>query len=260
VPPEGIKELIEYYTEPGDVVLDPFCGSGMAGFAATSIGRKAILSDISPAAAFIAYNLNTPIDSYIYSQKIKQILREAKELEKTLYTTICRECGTETLMLYMVWSYRMLCPDCSKEFVLWDVARDERGNPKESKIKSEFNCPHCDKHLVKKRLKRTTIQPVAVGYKCCISGPKEQVHPVSQYDLAKLRQIDANGIPGNLFYPKDKFPEGINTRQPINAGITTIDKAYTTRALWQKMLLDMIWCCTAKNLQFLRNQQKRSQI
>src|ERR1044071_828062 len=33
VPPEGIAKLIEYYTEPGNVILDPFCGSGMTGVA-----------------------------------------------------------------------------------------------------------------------------------------------------------------------------------------------------------------------------------
>ena len=232
VPPEGIKELIEYYTEPGDVVLDPFCGSGMTGFAATSIGRKTILIDLSPAATFIAYNMNTPINSIMYAEKIRQILIEAESLEKKLYTTQCRKCGNETPILYMVWSYAMLCSHCKKEFVLWDVARDEKDTPKESKIKSEFDCPHCKEHLIKKRLKRTKIYPVTVGYKCCTKGPKEEVYPVNDYDLAKLKELDQQGVPQNLFYPKNKFPEGINTRQPINAGITTIDKAYTQRALW----------------------------
>ena len=34
VPPEGIAGLIEHYTDPGDIVVDPFCGSGMTGVAA----------------------------------------------------------------------------------------------------------------------------------------------------------------------------------------------------------------------------------
>ena len=33
VPPESIAPLIDHYTSPGDIVLDPFCGSGMAGVA-----------------------------------------------------------------------------------------------------------------------------------------------------------------------------------------------------------------------------------
>lgn len=232
VPPEGIIELIEYYTKPGDIVLDPFCGSGMTGFAATSVGRKAILIDLSPAATFIAYNMNTPINSKAYADKIRHILIEAEKLEKKLYATQCRQCGNEIPILYTIWSYGMLCSYCKKEFVLWDVARDEKDTPKESKIKSEFECPHCNRHLIKKRLKKTKIYPVAVGYKCCIRGPKEEVHPLNKFDLTKLEKIEQNGIPSALFYPKNKFPDGINTRQPINAGITSVDQAYTTRALW----------------------------
>ena len=40
VPPAGIKRLIEYYTDAGQTVLDPFCGSGMTGVAALECGRK----------------------------------------------------------------------------------------------------------------------------------------------------------------------------------------------------------------------------
>ena len=56
VPPEGIVPYIEHYTGPGDLILDPFCGSGMTGVAALMTGRHAILNDLSPAAVHIARN------------------------------------------------------------------------------------------------------------------------------------------------------------------------------------------------------------
>ena len=81
VPPRSIIPYILHYTKPGDVVLDPFCGSGMTGVAAQMCGnppedlllqfpdlkdrvglRSCILSDLSPAACHIAYNYNTPVD------------------------------------------------------------------------------------------------------------------------------------------------------------------------------------------------------
>ena len=34
VPPKAIRAYIEHYTEPGDIVLDSFCGTGMTGIAA----------------------------------------------------------------------------------------------------------------------------------------------------------------------------------------------------------------------------------
>jgi hypothetical protein len=81
VPPRAIIPYILHYTEPGDLVLDPFCGSGMTGVAAMMcadppvdlleqfpelrdrIGpRRAILNDLSPAAWHIAANYCTPVD------------------------------------------------------------------------------------------------------------------------------------------------------------------------------------------------------
>lgn len=229
VPPEGIGLLIDYYTRPGDVVLDPFCGSGMTGVAALERGRKAILCDLSPAAAFIAYNMCTPVDYRSYLDAVYEILREASALERDLYTTRCRTCGQDTLMLYMVWSYGVLCPSCGKEFVLWDVARAEGPTVRESKIRSEFACPYCGVQLRKRGLTRTQRYPVQVGYKCCSGRRQEATAPPDAHDLALLHDI--SGPPQGLWYPTDPFPDGVNTRQAIAAGITSVDKAYTPRAL-----------------------------
>ncbi|HRK02446.1 MAG TPA: DNA methyltransferase, partial [Oligoflexia bacterium] len=63
VPPEGIIPYIEYYTNPGDVILDPFSGSGMTGVAANLLAatskdniRRVLLNDLGPAACHISYN------------------------------------------------------------------------------------------------------------------------------------------------------------------------------------------------------------
>ncbi|MGD0293815.1 MAG: DNA methyltransferase [Terracidiphilus sp.] len=236
VPPEGISSLIEHYTRPGDVVLDPFCGSGMTGVAATSLGRSALLSDISPAAIFIAYNLNTPIDHRRYLNTVRTVLSRCQDVEQELYSTHCRTCHEPTPMLYMVWSFGMICNHCSQEFVLWDVARDERESVRESKILSVFDCPHCGQRLKKRELKRTQRYPVSVGYRCCGAGLKECTAPPDNFDLQLLEKLE-KGPPDYLWYPKDRFPDGINTRQPIAAGITSVDKAYTPRALHAISLL-----------------------
>ncbi|MBE3558327.1 MAG: hypothetical protein IMW89_03775 [Ktedonobacteraceae bacterium] len=232
VPPQGIGLLINYYTRPGDVVLDPFCGSGMTGVAAVEKGRKAILCDLSPAAAFIAYNLNIPVSSSRYLEAVNHILQATKDIEHRLYNTHCRICNKQIPMLYMVWSYGAICTYCKKEFVIWDVARDERESVKESKIKQEFDCPHCHGHLKKRELKRTKRYPVLVGYQCCGRGRKEETAPLDEYDLRTLEILEQEGIPQDLWYPTDSLPDGVNTSQAINAGITTIDRMYTTRARW----------------------------
>jgi DNA modification methylase len=232
VPPQGIKPIIEYYTKVGETVLDPFCGSGMTGVAAAETKRKAILSDLSPAAVFIAKNINSPIDHAKYMGAVDEIIQKAESLSRYLYTTTCRTCKQETPLLYTVWSYGVKCGCCGNEVILWDVVRDEKPTVKESKIKKEFQCPHCYSNQAKRGLKRTKKYPVQVGYKCCGSGNKEQTAPLNTFDKNRIKDIERQGIPSDLWYPTDKFPDGVNTKQPKAAGIDSIDKAYTTRALW----------------------------
>jgi hypothetical protein len=204
----------------------------MTGVAALETDRMAILSDLSPAAVFIAKNLCTPIDHLEFLEAVNKIIEGSLDLERQLYLTRCRECSKPTPLLYTVWSYGLICNKCNQEFVLWDVARDERKDVRESKIKKEFNCPHCGEQIAKRSLKRTKRYPVQVGYKCCSKGRKEQTAIPDEYDLAVLARLESQGLPEGLWRPTNKFPVGINTRQPIAAGIDSVDKAYTPRALW----------------------------
>jgi len=232
VPPEGVAKCIEYYTRKGDVVLDPFCGSGMTGVAALSLGRSALLSDLSPAAAFIAHNFCSPIDEKEYLEAVNAILEELSNLEKRLYATHCRVCLRETTMLYTVWSFGLRCSACDHEFIFWDVGRDEQPRVRDSKIKVDVVCPHCGTQISKRGLKRTQRYPVSVGYKCCRRSLKEDAFPPDAFDLNKVEEIWRGGIPQGLWFPKTPLPQGVNTRQAIAAGIDTIDKLYTPRALW----------------------------
>ncbi len=231
VPPQAIARLIEHYAEPGGLVLDPFCGSGMTGVAALRTGRKPILVDLSPAATFIALNFLTPVDAKRYGEAIKAILAATADEETTLYRTHCRKCGRSVPLNYMVWSYGLICQHCQKEFILWDVARDEHKDVRKSKIKTEFDCPHCGRRVKKSLLKRTQPYPVQVGYICCDSGRRESTAVPDEHDLNLVRESDRAGVPTDLWYPTNEFPPGLNTRQPVSHGLKSIDSLYTTRQL-----------------------------
>ncbi len=49
-----LERLVQATTAPGDLVLDPFCGSGTALVAARRLGRSALGCDLSPEAAALA--------------------------------------------------------------------------------------------------------------------------------------------------------------------------------------------------------------
>lgn len=42
----GMARLVERFTEPGDLILDPFCGAGTTGVVATALGRRFIGIDV----------------------------------------------------------------------------------------------------------------------------------------------------------------------------------------------------------------------
>lgn len=106
VPPRSIIPYILHYTKPGDVVLDPFCGSGMTGVAAQMcvdppkdileqfpeladrVGPRAcVLNDLSPAACHIAYNYNTPVDVEALKREFDRIKADVKDEFDWLYGT-----------------------------------------------------------------------------------------------------------------------------------------------------------------------------
>jgi 16S rRNA G966 N2-methylase RsmD len=104
VPPRAIIPYILHYTQPGDIVLDPFCGSGMTGVAAMMCAapprdileavpgakkgaRRAILNDLSPAACHIAYNYCTPVDVAALKLEFERIKEAVEEEFAWLYGT-----------------------------------------------------------------------------------------------------------------------------------------------------------------------------
>jgi len=231
VPPQGIEPFIKHYTEPGDLILDPFCGTGMTGVAALKLGRKVILIDLSPAATFIAYNYCTPVDVHEFEKEAKRILSEVKEEMEWLYETRCRKCGGRATIEYTIWSDRFRCPFCEREFTLWNAAVIPEG-----KVLKEFPCLHCKVQLTKVKCKRTGGIPVRVDYSCPNCGRAED--DVSEFDLERIEEIEQRGVPEGLWYPSDRMPAGDESRRNDKIGITHVHQFYTTRNLWA---LSLFW-------------------
>lgn len=114
VPHLAIVPSILHYTQPDDVVLDGFAGSGMTGVAAQWCGsaptayrhkvemawkkegravpqwgaRRVVLNDLSPAATFIAANYNLPLDIEAFAEAGKQLLRSVEQEIDWMYQTL----------------------------------------------------------------------------------------------------------------------------------------------------------------------------
>ena len=79
-PHDAIRAFIRHHTRPGDLVLDPFCGSGGTAAIASQEGRPAIALDRSPAAVFIARHYSEPADPDRVRSALGQVLARARAL------------------------------------------------------------------------------------------------------------------------------------------------------------------------------------
>ena len=184
VPHKVIMRYILHYTEPGDIVFDGFCGTGMTGVAAQLCGqrtevaelgyrvtnqgvitqdvenaagksitipisklgpRRAVLNDLSPAATFVAGNYGTPIDSKVFATEAQRILREVESACGWMYETTHSDGKTKGRINYTVWSDVFTCSECSKELVFVNEALDR----KTGSIRESFPCPACGSESTK---------------------------------------------------------------------------------------------------------------
>lgn len=265
VPHPAIMRYILHYTQPGDIILDGFAGTGMTGVAAqmcenpdidlknkienefSALGykkpvwgaRHAVLGDLSPVASFIAYNYNTPVNARAFEAQSKKILAEVEKECGWMYETHHTD-GTVGKINYVVWSDVFICPDCGGEIVFYDAAVDKE----KGEVKEKFACPGCGAVHTKKDVKKSihtvfdkdlgkTIQqaktvPVLISY-FDANGKKHEKKP-DGFDFDLINKIDNADIP--YWFPTERTCEGKETRRNDSSGITNVHQFYTKRNLW----------------------------
>lgn len=92
-PHNVVAEYIQHYTKEGDIVLDPFCGSGPTPIEAIKLGRKSIGVDLDPIATFITRMTAIPVDISKIKPTFEEIKKNCKEQIEELYRTKCRKCS-----------------------------------------------------------------------------------------------------------------------------------------------------------------------
>lgn len=92
-PSNVVSEYVEYFTNEGDLVLDPFSGSGVTAIEAAKLNRKAVYNDLSPTARFIAENTIRKVDIDTLTNEFQNILSKVYDEVIDLFYTTCKLCG-----------------------------------------------------------------------------------------------------------------------------------------------------------------------
>ena len=250
-PHDAIRQYIAHYTQPGDLVLDPFCGSGGTALAALMTGRKAIAIDRSPAATFITKNYCTPVDVTALKRAFEELKQKVKPEIDWLYETRCDRCDGPATTAYTVYSQVFQCPRCLEKVPLFDCVAVP-GKTAEGKAKKVNVCPYCREkgfeEVIRSQSQKFGAVPVLVNYIClgkCKPSRSERRHndPESKkreyferYDLGKMQEIEVRSIP--YWYPPHKMmnveddskPWGVEWREGRN--FRKISDLFTKRNLW----------------------------
>jgi DNA modification methylase/transcriptional regulator with XRE-family HTH domain/DNA-directed RNA polymerase subunit RPC12/RpoP len=224
VPPEAILPFIEHYSKPGDVVLDPFCGSGMTGVAAALSGRRAILNDLSPAAVHLAWNHTHPCDPAALMEGFALLERRLSRFFEELYRTEHSD-GTPGLIHWILWSTEHKCPSCRKHFALWDAIDHKTG-----RVGTTISCPLCSAEITRKDLKSIDSRPAWIAYE--LPDGKRHEKAASTKDIQRARKFKRTDI---VAWTPD-VPLGPDREMYIRCalklkGVSSVADLYTPRNL-----------------------------
>lgn len=263
VPHQVIMKYYLYYTQPGDIVLDSFAGTGMSGVAANSCAfpekemlsefnnewkkqfdklptwgkRNCILGDLSPITSFITYNYTNQINKIDFEKAANTIFNQLESELGWTYKIKCND-GTVGVVNYVIWSENQVCPNCNSEFNYWDIAVNFEKNI----VSDEYLCPHCNRLIFKSK----SIKAFSTEYDSLLdmSVSKAKYSPmIINYTVGKKRYErllnseekmiieKANKLSLDYEIPISELKIGDKTSDPFRLGVRYLHQFYSHRNL-----------------------------
>ena len=263
VPHKAIMRYLSHYTDPGDLVLDGFCGTGMTGVACAHMprARRAILVDLSPIATFIAKNLNGTLDAFGFLNAAESIVKTISASHPDLYLTNhtgwkVRDRKSVTHKHYkhpgsqrgevefVLYSDVVACSNCGGQHPFYSIAVDEI----EDCLRSAITCPSCGvaskesgwdvcyettfDHLLQATHQQAKTVPVLINYTV---GTSRFEKLLDDDDLAAIAHAGSNIR--QFKFPVVELIPGRETRRNVSRGITHLHHFFTPRELLAAAML-----------------------
>lgn len=176
-PHNVVQEYIKIYSKKGEIVFDPFAGSGPTAIESLRLGRKTIGLDLDPMSIFITKCTVLPV-------KLEDLIDAFNSIEKDIKKNI------DNL-------YKSKCPDCKKE-IIYDAMIWVDGTPREIR----YTCD-CQKNKRKKSWKKVSDEDIkkikSIAKKRYKWYPKNQLIWNSRINVHKGEKVSELFTKRNLY-------------------------------------------------------------
>ena len=266
VPHQVIMRYILHYTQPGDIVLDGFAGTGMAGVAAAVCGnpdpeskneieqdfkengfekpvwgkRHGVCGDLSPLCFHISSNYNNKLNAHALQVIVDEVISKLNERFGHFYE-IPSQWGMAHVN-YFVWSEIVSCKNCGEELNVHDLSFDYTTH----RLYDSLICPQCG--TSQKRVEANSIRTTSFDeetqttinellYRCCLMNLSTQ-----RNGRKFSKEVPEPTYPAFIgFVPSYSFGEGDKFGDPKRVGVTHVNQVYFKRTQYVlAFLFDLI--------------------
>lgn len=205
-PHNVFRHLIEFYSKPGNIVLDCFCGGGVSLIEGLATHRKVVASDVNPLATFVTDCQTTVLNLEEYRKAVSKIRQNLSEFTDKWFKTICRQCEGTADIRWIELAYVVKCVHCNADTSLANSNKTVAdGQPKNG----FYDCQKCKRSFASASVVRNGEELVAVRIKCGNCGTQKSVKPVDSEKrsyLSSIKQFDDMVKRYKVWFPKDKIP------------------------------------------------------
>lgn len=153
-PHNVFRNLIEHYSDEGDIVLDVFCGGGVTLYEGLTIKRKVVGVDLNPLATFISEMQIQKIDPLEFKNVATKVLKKIEYELSYVYSFKSEDKLTLGEFEWIEWAYEVECPECGHSITLSE----------ENKVSNGFyKCENSDCETNKEenpKIKRIDCKPI----------------------------------------------------------------------------------------------------
>lgn len=179
-PPNIIRGLIERNSKKGDLIIDPFLGSGISIIESIACNRRAIGVDINPASIFITRQLLSQTDTELLNIEYERIENSIKNIINEMYEV--KRNNTSYIASHFIWKDKVL-----------DEVWFKNGKPKYEKTKANKDD--------KKKAKSFTYEEIEQYF------PKNKMFENSRINVKKNDRVNQLFTPRNLYALSILFDE-----------------------------------------------------